>query len=237
MAAFFDALRFLTRLPVPSSREEPGFGARAFPLVGLVVGLLSLGVDLVLGGLDPAVRNVAILGVGALVTGAIHYDGLADTLDALGGATAEERLRIMRDGAIGTFAVLGLVFVVAAELAALSAVSPELRWPALVLAPVAGRMAMLLCAFDAPLARSEGLGAEFVKRLQPSDMILAATTSAALLIVLAGFVGVLAGLLLAAASYTLRTMVTKNLGGVTGDVLGASGKISETLVLLVFAAS
>ena len=237
MRELFDALRFLTRLPVPSSREEPGFGARAFPLVGLVIGVLSLGVDLVLGVLDPAVRNVAILGIGALVTGAIHYDGLADTLDALGGATAEEKLRIMRDGAIGTFAVLGLVFVVAAELAALAAVSPELRWEALVLAPVGGRTAMLLCALDARPARSEGLGTEFVERLQPSDVMIAAGTSAALLIVLAGFVGVVAGLLVAAASYTLRAMATKNLGGVTGDVLGASGKISEALVLLVFAAS
>src|SRR5205823_4992952 len=99
-----------------------------------------------------------ILAAAAVLSGAIHYYGLADTLDALGGATSEERLRILRDGMVGTFAVLGLLFVVAAEIAALSALPEDLRWPALVLAPVAGRAAMVWCAIEASLARTDGLG-------------------------------------------------------------------------------
>ena len=232
----FSALRFLTRLPVPATSTS-GFGAAVFPLVGLLLGWFSVAIDMLLGGLDPGIRNVAILAFGALVTGALHYDGLADTLDALGGSSVDDRLRIMRDGSVGTFAVLGLVFVVAAELASLAAVSADLRWSALVAAPVAGRSAMLLTAFGAKPARSEGLGAEFVRALGAREVTVASTTAIVLLIALSGTVGIVAGLLVAAASYTLRAMATKRFGGVTGDVLGASGKISEALVLLLFAAS
>src|SRR5882724_9125205 len=180
MKSCVDALRFLTRLPMPAAAELPGFGARAFPLVGLVLGAASVAVDFALGSLDLGIRNVAILAVSAVLTGVLHYDGLADCLDALGGATTEERLRIMRDGAIGTFAVLGLVLVVAAELAALSALVGGMRWRVLLAAPMLGRAAMLCCALDAPLARADGLGAGFVRALTRSDVIVAWAAAAAM---------------------------------------------------------
>jgi adenosylcobinamide-GDP ribazoletransferase len=155
---FVDALRFLTRVPMPAAAGVPGFGARAFPLVGLLLGATAVAIDALLGAVDPGVRNVAILAAGAVLTGAIHYDGLADVLDAAGAATREERLRIMRDGTVGVFAVLGLIFVVAAELAALSALHGDIRWRALLLAPVVGRAAMVLSAFEVQnsYARCEG---------------------------------------------------------------------------------
>jgi adenosylcobinamide-GDP ribazoletransferase len=143
---FVDALRFLTRLRLPEPSGTPGFGARAFPLVGLVLGVVSVVVDAVLGSLDVALRNVAIVAAGALATGALHYDALADVLDAAGAADREERLRIMRDGAVGTYAVLGLVLVVASELAALGALHEDVRWRALLCAPVVGRFALVVCA-------------------------------------------------------------------------------------------
>jgi len=235
--SFVDAMRFLTRLPMPAASDASGFGAGMFPLVGLVLGLLSLAVDSVLGSVDVTVRNVAILATAAAATGAIHYDGLADTLDGFGGATREERLRILRDGTIGTYAVLGLVFVVVAELAALGAMPGDLRARALLVAPVAGRAAMVWCAVEAPLARSDGLGAAFVRALAPADTAIASATTVVLMIGLGGFRGALAGLLAGVTSFSLRRMAAKRFGGVTGDVIGAAGKASEVLVLLCFAAS
>jgi adenosylcobinamide-GDP ribazoletransferase len=106
-----------------------------------------------------------------------------------------------------------------------------------VLAPVAGRAAMVWCAVDAPLARTDGLGAAFVRSFAPSDAIVASAIAVVLLVGVGGIRGALTGLLAVAASFSLRRMATKRFGGVTGDVLGAAGKISELLVLLVFAAS
>ena len=78
------ALRFLTRLPLPGRATPHGFGAGAFPLVGLVLGGMALVVDRLTAPLPYAVRDVLVLAVWAWMTGAIHYDGLADTFDALG---------------------------------------------------------------------------------------------------------------------------------------------------------
>jgi adenosylcobinamide-GDP ribazoletransferase len=236
MKDFADALRFLTRLPLSAPAGTLGFGARAFPLVGLVLGAALLAVETVLWPLDVALRNVAIVATGALATGALHYDALADVLDAAGGADREERLRIMREGTLGTYAVLGLVLVVAAELAALGAIHGALRWRALLSAPVVGRFAMVVCAYRAPLARADGLGAEFVRALEATDLRFAVVTTVALIAVSGGLPALFACLIAAAGSYTLRRMAQTRFGGVTGDVIGASGKIAEVVLLVVFAA-
>jgi adenosylcobinamide-GDP ribazoletransferase len=233
---FADALRFLTRLPSRESAGTAGFGARAFPVVGLLLGIASIVVDTLLGSLDVALRNVAIVAAGALATGALHYDALADVLDAAGAADREERLRIMRDGTVGTYAVLGLVLVVATELAALGAVAEDVRWRALACAPVVGRFAMVVCAYGAPSARSEGLGADFVRTLAGADVGVASLTAIVLAAVFGRTPAVFACLIAAVASYTLRRMATTRLGGVTGDVIGASGKLAEVILLVVFAA-
>ena len=234
MNDFVDALRFLTRLPVPPARAGAGFGARAFPLVGLAIGLLLVVVDRLAGALGPAIRSVAIVATGALVTGALHYDALADVLDAAGGTTRKDRLRIMRDGTVGSYAVLGLVLVVAAELACLGALPDDVRRRALLVAPVVGRLAMVVCAFEAPLARPDGLGAAFVGALRSSDRTFAALTAIVVVAVVGGMVGIFAGLIAVAASYTLRRMATTAFGGVTGDVIGACGKVAELVALLGF---
>ena len=234
---FGAALRFLTRLPLPASDVTPGFGASAFPLVGLVLGLAGLATDLATSALPAGLRNVAILVVWTLATGAIHYDGFADVLDALGGSTRDERLRIMRESAIGVFAALGLVLLVATELAALAELSGRARSTALVVSPVLGRWAMLLGGFRAPSAREEGLGARFARDLERSDVAVATLVTIGLVTVVAGARGWLAVVLVAATTAGVRRLALSAFGGVTGDVLGASGAIAETAALVFWAAT
>src|SRR5262245_21797386 len=116
-AAFFDALRLLTRLPV-GSRESLGpdwldEAARYFPAVGLVVGALTALVLVVASHFWPAWIAAALaLAASIAITGAFHEDGLSDTFDSFGGSTVEQRLAIMKDSRIGTYGALALVFSV-----------------------------------------------------------------------------------------------------------------------------
>jgi adenosylcobinamide-GDP ribazoletransferase len=228
------ALRFLTRLPLSDCGVTRGFGASAFPVVGLLLGLAGLATDVVTGPLPPGLRNVAILVVWTLATGAIHYDGFADVLDALGGSNRHERMRIIRDSAI---AVLGLVLLVATELAALAVLSGRTRAAALVVSPLLGRWAMLLGAFRAASARDEGLGAEFVRSLGSGDVAVATLVTIGLVTVAAGARGWLAVLLVAATTAAVRRLALSIFGGVTGDVLGASGAVAEAVSLVFWAAT
>jgi adenosylcobinamide-GDP ribazoletransferase len=237
VADFTAALRFLTCLPLPRTDDAPAFGASAFPLVGLVLGLAGLATDAATTALPSGLRNVEILALWTLATGAIHYDGLADVLDALGGSSREERLRIMRDSAIGVFAALGLVLLVAAELAALAELTGRARSTALVLSPVLGRWAMLLSAFRAASSRDDGLGARFVRDLGGEDVAVATLVTIALVTVVAGARGWLAVLLVAATAAGIRRLAMSVFGGVSGDVLGACGAIAEAAALVFWAAA
>jgi adenosylcobinamide-GDP ribazoletransferase len=96
---------------------------------------------------------------------------------------------------------------------------------------------MVWCAAGAPLARPDGLGAAFVRALMPADAAIASATAFVLLMLVGGLRGASVGLLAVAASFSLRRMAATRFGGVTGDVIGAAGKVSELLVLLFFAVS
>lgn len=228
------ALEFLTICPLPPGPPSRSFGAPAFPAVGLALGFGAVGADGLLWLASPALRAVGIVAFWALATGALHYDALADMLDGLGGRTPEERLRHMKDSSIGAFGVLGLILAVAAKLAALEALSGDSRFRALILAPVLGRWAMVLTGFHAPAARADGLGATFSAKLEPGDLALA-TLMSGFAVLVAGHHG---GIALAAAlvlAFATRRLAVSRFGGITGDVLGASGEIVETVVLVVLA--
>jgi adenosylcobinamide-GDP ribazoletransferase len=229
------ALRFLTRLPLPAGATPHGFGAGAFPLVGLVLGFAALVVDRLAAPLPAAGRDVLVLTVWAWMTGAIHYDGLADTFDALGVSGREERLRVMRDGAVGVFAVLAVVLVVGAELAALGELRGSTRAGALLVAPVLGRWAMVATGAQAPSARTDGLGAAFAREVGRGELVVATLAALLLAVAIAGARGGLAWLAVAVEAVALRRFATSAFGGVTGDVLGAAGVLAETLSLVVVA--
>lgn len=228
-----DALRFLTRVPMPRG-EARSFGAATFPLVGLLLGATAFGADFVLRSAPAGVRAVTVVALWALATGALHYDGLADVLDALGADSREERLLVMRDAALGTYAALGLVLVVLFEVAALAALAGRARTQALLIAPMLGRLAMLFAAFEAPRARDDGLGAEFVRRLTAREVIVGTVIAGVVAASLAGASGLAAIVVAAAIAAAVRLRAKAAFGGVTGDVLGACGKLVEAALLVLW---
>ena len=102
------ALAFLTRIPVGRwldlDGDDVGRARLAFPLVGAAVGAAVGAIAAALAGpFSPPLAAAIALVAGAVLTGALHLDGLADTADALGAHSRERALEIMRDHSIGTY--------------------------------------------------------------------------------------------------------------------------------------
>src|SRR5205823_10717707 len=105
-----------------------------FPVVGLGLGLVLVGVERVTSVLFPLLL-AGLLTVTAwkLLTGGLHLDGLADCLDGLGGRDAEHRLAIMRDSRIGAFGALGLILLLLPGIAAVTQMPASVRARALLI--------------------------------------------------------------------------------------------------------
>jgi adenosylcobinamide-GDP ribazoletransferase len=242
---FLSAMRFLTRLPVPTGdwdAERPARAARYFSAVGLLVGLISAGALVAARQVWPEGVLPALLavGVGIIVTGAFHEDGLADTADGLGGgATPEARLAIMKDSREGSYGALALGFVLALKVLALGMLQPA--WTAaavLVCAHAAARAAAVVVMAATPYA-----GSVAISKFKPegrdvgvADCVIALAIGLAplaLLSPLAAAACVTAGALGALwVAFAARRLI----GGHTGDVLGAVEQVFEAGFLLAAAA-
>ncbi|MCD9142067.1 adenosylcobinamide-GDP ribazoletransferase [Streptomyces albireticuli] len=251
-----DALRFafgtLTALPVRLTRWDRAAargGMLAAPLAGLVVGgcAAAAGSALLLLGAGPVLAAVASVAAGAVLTRALHLDGLADVADGLGSAKpAEDALRIMKRSDIGPFGVVTLLLVLLGQVAALAGAYADdtARGAAAVaVAALAARCSLTLASrAGVPPARPEGLGAAVAGVLPAWSALLVAalaTAAAAALGAATGPYGAVRAALavplaLAAGELLLRHCV-RRFGGVTGDVFGALAETSATTALVVLA--
>ncbi len=237
------AASFVTIVPVASPKPAgDGAIARAtwaLPVAGLLVGLAgalvySIGSRF---GLAPSLAALLALGTTALVTGALHEDGLADTADGLGGGrTRERKLEIMRDSRIGTYGTCALILSFGLRWSALAAIAdPWAVMLALCAAHTAARAGVPAFMSLVPPARPDGLSAGAGS--PPGRSVAIALALGALALVLALGPGkALAGLvLLPLAGLMLARLAIRQIGGQTGDILGAFEQTGEILILLVAA--
>ena len=230
------AFAFLTRLPCgpePSDRVEIGNAAWAFPLVGIVVGLFSGSIYLAATLVLPALPSAILAMIAAiLATGALHEDGLADVADGFGGgASQEDKLRIMRDSQVGSFGLVALIAtfgLIASTMATAPAEMRTLGWFATIGA--CSRAAMVLPMALLQPARSDGLGHAAMLALGWRFWI--AIAFAACVALLTVPVVILAAALIAVL---VLPLAKRQIGGQTGDVLGATQKVSECACWLAVA--
>ena len=242
MKAFLLALQFLTCLPV-SLKAAPGpadwgRSALAYPLVGLLIGLLLAGLQRLVGHADPLLQAALLTATWALITGGLHLDGLADSADAwVGGHGDRERtLAIMKDPRSGPAAVSTLVLALLLKFVALAGLVKAGAWPALLLAPVLGRSALVALLLSTPYVRPGGMGSAISAHL-PRAAAVPALLLVAAGALLAGKAGALALAVAAAAWLVLRWMMMRRLNGMTGDTLGAAVELTEVTVLVALALS
>jgi adenosylcobinamide-GDP ribazoletransferase len=231
------ALQFLTILPIKRSftARQIGRSALFFPLVGAIIGAVLAGLNYLFNLVLPSpVVNVLLVAALAVLSGGLHLDGLADTLDGIAGHhNVEERLEIMRDSRIGGFGAIGVALVLLIQYVLLNNIPADLKLYILLLVPTLSRWAMVNAIYIYPYARPSGLGRAFKDGLNGLQYALACLITLALALGLFK----LGGLAIMAGAWFVAGMTAiyfkSKLNGLTGDTYGAINEITAIGVLIL----
>ena len=236
---FFAALRFFTRLPVPTwvghSQDQLDHAARYFPLVGVIVGAIGAGVSEAAALMLP-VSIAVLLGMAAtiLATGAFHEDGFSDSCDGFGGGWEKRQvLTIMKDSRVGSYGAIGVALLLLAKFNALTELNAAFAPSVFVLALIAGHSLSRLAATalihaldyvrEDPTAKSKPLAT----RMGRGELAVAAVFGLAPCVLLPTLQVLIAlGSLMLTTWFAARYFV-KRIGGYTGDCLGATQQLAE----------
>ena len=248
-----DSLRLavgtLTIIPVgPIGEIDRWMAARAMIIAPLAVLPLALAAALVgwsasMLGLPQIMTGLLVVGALAVGTRALHLDGLADTADGLGSGWSPQRsLAIMKRGNIGPIGVVTLIVILAVQAVAFGAISHTIRGAVAGAAAICCSRAALaiVCRQGVPAARRSGLGVAVagsvpVVAAALSWIAVIGTMVVATTLLGRWWCGLIAAALAAAAVLILVRVCVRRLGGVTGDVMGASIEIALTLLLVCLA--
>ena len=236
------AMMMLTRLPIGQiNGPAPSIAAAcwAFPLAGLVVGMATALVmaTTVWIGLPHDIAAGLTLAAGVIATGGLHEDGLADVADGFGGGrTRERKLEIMRDSRIGSYGTLALILMIGLRWSAMSTVAdrdPENALLALVAIAIISRSVLPLVLAGLPPARLEGLG-----QSASNPGILSVTVSVALgvlslMLLVGAWATLVMSLSLVATILFIGWLSFRQIGGQTGDVLGAIQQVADLCAWIV----
>ncbi|MEM9441841.1 MAG: adenosylcobinamide-GDP ribazoletransferase [Pseudomonadota bacterium] len=245
----FIAIQFLTRLPTPTkfqrcwSMEDLRESVHMFPLVGVLVGLAACLVYVAAVSLNLPLVVATILAVATqiLMTGALHEDGLADVCDGFGGGhTIEQKLAIMRDSRLGTYGAIGLILGLGLRLAAIVHLAEHGDvWfvvAGLIAAATLSRAAMPLAMLFMPQARPEGLAASAGRPRQSKSFVSAALGGIAVFLCLPPVEATIVIVVSIVSAALFLDLSRRQIGGITGDVLGGLQQVLDILVLVIAAA-
>ncbi|HEY4296761.1 MAG TPA: adenosylcobinamide-GDP ribazoletransferase [Paraburkholderia sp.] len=242
---FFTALGYFTRVPVPRwVGYEPHYlnaAARYFPLIGVLIGGFSALVYLAALRVFPAGEAVLLsMAASLLVTGAFHEDGLADCVDAFGGAyTREDVLRIMHDSRIGAFGAIALLIALALKWQTLAALPPLRAASLMIAAHAASRTCAISYLATLDYVRAEGKAKPVAQRLSGPALLCAALFGLPWLLWPNGPAmpdwrfAVSACVILFALRFALGRYFARRIGGYTGDCLGFAQQVFELSIYLV----
>jgi len=237
---FLISLQFLTCIPTGYKRGyrpdeiELANSTLFFPAVGLIIGGIIYLIWLVFSSLSPLIISALILTGWVYMTGGLHLDGFADTIDGLsGGKSKQEILDIMKDVHPGAKGTIGIVILVLIKFALITGIVTSLRLRNLVYVPVLSRWSMLLGCYLIPYAREQGT-ARFANLIGYPQIIGATLITIISGIFLIGRAFLIPFISLTGFSLLWALYFKKKIGGFTGDTLGGHIELSEVMALLVF---
>jgi len=233
---FLLALGFYTRLPCPKNldyRQLPQ-AAVYLPAIGWLVGAMSGAAFYLAAGLWPQqVAVIVALITGIFVTGAFHEDGFADVCDGFGGGYGKERiLAIMKDSAIGVYGALGLLLLLLLKIGLLGSLQAGMVPWVLLAGHSFSRLMPLGLMYRYPYARTEN-SKSGIAMFRPgfSELVIAAAMALLPFIFLPGHC-LLAAVPVALSTFFLGRYFDRQIGGYTGDCLGACQQVAETVFYL-----
>lgn len=224
---------FFTRIPIKYKYEyreqDMKRGIIYFPLIGLIIGasiwLPSLAKDF----LDKPVIILVSWLVYLWITGGLHIDGLADTFDGIFSNREKDRvLEIMKDSRIGTFGVLGIIFVILSNLV----FSFYIDYRFLLLLPVVGRTSALISASISQYARNEdGMGTTFINNCKLKEVIIGIIFTLIISTLVFNYKVALVTLITYIVVLLQTSYIKNKINGATGDTLGFVIEISQTVFI------
>ena len=231
------ALGFLTILPVPQKSEwsdlDFGWSAVFYPLTGALIGVCTAGFFRIISEYfaGPVAAFLSLI-VWILLSGGLHWDGLADCMDGFCcSASPGRRLEIMKDSRLGSYGALGIFCCLILKWLCIWYLPQNKSLVFFALAGASARWAMLFLT-RLPLANPNGMAA-MLKRNCPKKIVLYALPLPLLLAILYGIPYGLFYLLINVIFVWLWGMAAKRtIGGVNGDVLGFSIEMGEIILLL-----
>jgi adenosylcobinamide-GDP ribazoletransferase len=233
------ATQFLTRLPVPGSRDLPpdalADSARFFPIVGAFVGAGGVAIDwLIQQRAGRHVSVVLILIYFVTITGGLHEDALSDAADGFGGGWTKERtLAIMRDSHIGSFGAIAITCSILARFVFLTSLPQTAFHGVLVAGQVLARWAMVPLAYWLPSARDEdGQGARVARKTSSASLVIATLYMAGVVAIALARSGIVLIMVSIAVAALTGAYYRRRIGGITGDCLGATCHVTECAVYL-----
>lgn len=238
------AVQYFTRVPTPRwvghSSEQLNGATRYFPAVGLGVGCLAAASMWACSmALPPVLAAILSTAVTIGVTGGFHEDGLADTIDGLGGGYTRERaLEIMKDSRVGTFGVLALILILGMKIAALAAMPTTLAMVALIAGHALSRWCAVILIWRLPYVRLDDStrAKPMVECIRPTDVAIASVFGLVPLVMcgMHAIAGVMAAVLVV---MHLGRWYRRRLGGYTGDTLGATQQFAEAAFYIALLAA
>ncbi len=236
LRALHVALTFLTTLPVPPltawREDDARRSVRAYPLVGLILGAILWGAWELVSAFPDPVQGALLLGLGLLLTGALHLDGFCDVADAaFVSAPSERRREILKDPHLGAFALAAggtLLLVKAAAFGSLA------QSAVLLIVPLLSRTLVVLPLTFGTTHASSRLGRNTRTGLREAlvPLVLGLTLTAVLGVLTAQFTTFLALTVAALLTVTLLSWwLSRRLGGLGGDAYGAAIETSEAVML------
>jgi len=247
------AIRFLTIFPITSfplsnnsnqdeedeeeDLEENFANSMAFfPLVGMLIGVLLVVLRRIFYYLpvSPLVGDTLILIVWIWLSGGLHLDGFADSVDGFsGGHNKEEILDIMKDSATGAKGVVALVSLLLLKFVLLVEMPLLLKDAALFFTPTIGRWSMVIAAFLGKPARlKNSMGKLFMDYVGWREIIFASLTMAVIGILLFRLYILPLVIIAIVIALLILKYCQKKIGGISGDILGALNEIVEVFILL-----
>jgi len=216
--------------------------AAGFPIAGFIIAIpLALVWMTAYHFLTPVLAAMLTIAFGALITGCLHEDGLADCFDGLGGASDRQRiLDIMRDSTIGTYGAAALFFSFALRIGALASLTSATGALALLFAHSVARGTMVLAIHFAQYARPAGLGDTVREGIDKDDfhksMAVMIMFAIALSLASGTFSAIIALFSALIAAWAMLQWLNSRIGGYTGDGLGAMQQVAEIAILITLAA-
>ncbi|MFA6217095.1 MAG: adenosylcobinamide-GDP ribazoletransferase [Candidatus Omnitrophota bacterium] len=238
MTHLFFALQFLTIIPVKIKTLTQETASRSlvyFPLVGLLLGAALCFMHTLCRfiGLPPLSIDIILVITLAILTAAMHLDGLADTADGLlSGKSKEGSLAIMKDPHIGVMGVVSITSALSLKFAFLYALAPAAKPTALLLMCLLGRWALVWNLFLFPYARKDGKAKSFFEGINAGIVTKAALVTIVCALCIGRLQGLLLFLIITIFTYFLGRSLSRKIEGMTGDTLGAINEISEIICLL-----